>query len=225
MTQDDNFAGAWLVTEYVFNPDGSYQGTVKQRRHLEQLDETHIRVTQQCTPATTLTTHAMANFAGEWVFDLTLTGDERHYLGPDVVGHAKQWTPTTLTATGWWPNFGYEFESYSVLVSPSRQLTGGVFGVAGRLVADIIGVAEPESNGVEPRLDLQAPLPEPKGEWHLRRSVGPMLLATAWHAPTTKQRLWAMHDPIGGTALELELTETCNGLSSKQVKLTSHLHG
>lgn len=212
----DSFGGAWLVTEYVYDPDGTYRGTVAQRRHVEQIDEARLRVTQQCEPSRALEGHAMAAFTGEWVFDLEVVGDQRRYLGPDVVGSATQWQPGAMTGQGLWPRFGYEFESYSVLVAPDRQLTGGFFSLAGRSVADIVGVAVPETAGIEPRLDLSAPLPGLGDEWRLRRAVGPLLVATAWPERSARRRLWAMDDPLGATAVAL--TETvANGDRSVSV--------
>ena len=208
MSGADNFGGAWLVTEYVFDPDGSYRGTVAQRRVVEQLDRTRLRVTQQCEPSAALDGHPMAAFAGEWVFDLEVVGDQRRYVGPDVVGTATQWQPGAMTGQGLWPRFGYEFESYSVLVTPDRQLTGGFFSLAGRSVADIVGVAVPESAGTEPCLDLSAPVPEVGDEWQLRRAVGPMLVATARPAPSQHLRLWALHDLISGSGVEIA-QDTC----------------
>ncbi len=205
----DTFSGAWLVTEYVHDPDGTFRGTVAQRRRVEQVDEARLRVTQQCEPSAALHGHAMAAFAGEWVFDLEVVGDQRHYLGPDVVGSATQWQPGAMTGQGMWPRFGYEFESYSVLVAPDRQLTGGFFSLAGRSVADIVGVAVPETAGIEPRLDLTAPPPVAGDEWQLHRAVGPLLVATARPTPSQRRRLWTMHDPAG--AATVALTETVDG--------------
>lgn len=202
----DSFGGSWLVTEYVFDPDGRHRGTVAQRRCVEPVGDTRLRVTQQCEPSPTLKGHAMAAFAGEWVFDLEVDGDQRRYLGPDVVGTATQWQPGAMTGQGLWPRFGYEFESYSVLVAPDRQLTGGFFSLAGRSVADIVGVAVPEAAGAEPRLDLSAPVPEVGGEWQLRRTVGPLLVAISRPSPSQRRRLWAMHDPVGSSGVAL--TET-----------------
>ena len=145
----------------------------------------------------------MAAFAGEWVFDLEVIGAERRYLGPDVVGTGTEWQPGAMTGQGVWPRFGYEFESYSVLVAPDRQLTGGFFSLAGRSVADIIGVAVPESSGLEPRLDLSAPPPSPGHEWPLHRTVGPMLVATDQPSPAHHRRLWIMRDPLGATSIQI----------------------
>lgn len=203
MSNQDRFGGAWLVVEYVYDPDGTFRGEVAQRRIVEQAGEGRLVVTQQCQPSPQLADHPMAAFAGEWVFELEVDGTQRRYLGPDVVGTGIEWQPGAMTGQGLWPRFGYEFESYSVLVAPDRQLTGGFFSLAGRSVADIVGVAVPEASGVQPRLDLSAPLPEVAGQWPLRRTVGPMLIATAWPSPTQRRRLWAMRDPLGAIGITL----------------------
>lgn len=203
MSEKDRFSGDWLITEYVYDPGGTYRGEVAQRRIVEQAGEGRLVVTQQCQPSPELADHPMAAFAGEWVFDLEIDGDQRRYLGPDVVGTGTEWQPGAMTGQGLWPRFGYEFESYSVLVAPDRQLTGGFFTLAGRSVADIVGVAVPEASGIEPRLDLSAPLLDPDGPWALRRAVGPMLVAADWPSPSQRRLLWAMHDPIGATGIKI----------------------
>ena len=199
----DRFGGAWLVTEHVYDPDGTYRGSVAQRRRVEPADRGRIRVVQHCEPSPDLNGHPMAAFAGDWIFELQVDGPRRRYLGPDVMGAATEWQPGTMTGRGIWPRFGYEFESYSVLVAPDRQLTGGFFSLAGRSVADIVGVAVPESSGVEPRLDLSAPVPEVDDRWPLHRTVGPLLAAVGQPSPLRRRRLWAMRDPIGASGFEL----------------------
>ena len=199
----DRFGGGWLVTEYVFDPDGILRGSVTQRRRVEPVPGGGFRVTQSCVPSPELDGHPMAAFAGRWVFDMEVDGRERRYLGRDVVGVGTEWRPGAMTAAGMWPRFGYEFESYSVLVAPDRQLTGGFFSLAGRSVADIVGVAVPESAGIEPSLDLEAPLPEPESRWPLRRRVGPLLVAADQLSPMHRRRLWAMRDPVGASGFEL----------------------
>ena len=199
----DPFGGDWLVTEYVFDPDGALRGSVAQRRRVQPAPGGRLRVTQTCEPSPDLDSHPMAAFAGRWVFDMEVDGVRRRYLGPDVVGTGTEWVPGTMTARGMWPRFGYEFESYSVLVDPDRQLTGGFFSLAGRSVADVVGVAVPESAGTEPRLDLSAPVPEAGTGWPLRRAVGPMLVAAAQPSPLRRRRLWAMRDPVGASGFEL----------------------
>ena len=209
-SENDSFGGAWLVTEYVYDPDGTYRGIVAQRRIVEPAGENRLRVIQHCDPSPELADHSMAAFAGQWVFDLEVIGAERRYLGPDVVGTATEWQPGAITGQGVWPRFGYEFESYSVLVAPDRQLTGGFFSLAGRSVVDIIGVAVPESSGLKPHLDLSTPPPHPSDEWPLHRTIGPMLIATAHPTPTHHRRLWAMHDPLTPTTLTLTQDTTNN---------------
>ncbi|MCY4664036.1 MAG: hypothetical protein OXC00_05165 [Acidimicrobiaceae bacterium] len=200
----DRFGGAWLVTEYVFDPDGAYRGSVAQRRRVEPAGESRrFRVAQSCRPSPELHGHPMAGFAGDWVFDMEVDGAERRYLGPDVLGAGAEWNPGAMTGRGVWPRFGYEFESYSVLVAPDRQLTCGFFSLAGRSVADIVGVAVPESAGIEPRLDLSAPVPEVEGGWPQRRSVGPLLVAADQPSALRRRRLWAMRDPIGASGFSL----------------------
>ncbi len=199
----DPFSGAWLVTEHVYDPDGTYRGSVAQRRQVEQAGRDRFRVAQHCEPSPELDGHPMAGFAGNWVFDMEIDGAERRYLGPDVVGAGTEWSPGAMTGRGAWPRFGYEFESYSVLVAPDRQLTGGFFSLAGRSVADIVGVAVPESAGVEPRLDLSAPVPEVEGHWPLRRIVGPLLVASDQPSARRHRRLWAMSDPLSGSGFEM----------------------
>ncbi len=202
-TGRDPFSGAWLVTEHVYDPDGTYRGSVAQRRRVEPADRGRVRVVQHCEPSPDLDGHPMAAFAGDWIFELQVDGPRRRYLGPDVMGAATEWQPGTMTGRGIWPRFGYEFESYSVLVAPDRQLTGGFFSLAGRSVADIVGVAVPESSGVEPRLDLSAPVPEVDDRWPLHRTVGPLLAALGQPSPLRRRRLWAMRDPIGASGFEL----------------------
>lgn len=205
-SKTDRFGGAWLVSEYVFNPDGTFAGIVKQRRYVELLDEGRFRVLQICEPGPELSSHPMGGFKGEWVFDMEVEGDDRHYLGPDVVGMGTQWRPGAMTGAGVWPRFGHEFSSYGVLVTPERQLTGGFFSLAGRSVADIVGVAVPEAAGIEPTLDLDALLPEVGEDWTIQRSVGPMRVALSRPSPQTQRRLWAMHDTV--TEVDLRIVET-----------------
>jgi len=202
---DDNFGGAWLVTEYVFDPDGTFAGIVKQRRVVEAIADGRLRVTQMCEPSAELADHAMGAFAGEWVFDLEVDGVHRRYLGPDVVGLGTEWQPGAMTGHGLWPRFGHEFTSYGVLVAPDRQLTGGFFSKAGRSVADIVGVAVPESDGIEPTLDLSVEAPAVEDEWQLSRTVGPMRIAIS-RTPTYERRLYSMVDKVSRSRLTIETT-------------------
>jgi hypothetical protein len=52
-----------------------------------------------------------------------------------------------MIGRGVWPHFGWSFTSWSVLVAPNRQLTGGRFHRGGSPMATIVGVAAPEKNG------------------------------------------------------------------------------
>ncbi len=150
------FLGDWLVSEYVYTPAGEYVGVVRQRRRLQPLAADKIRVIQICEVMETAVSlsakgeqvAAMMNQrVGEFVFDLQLAGRARHYLGPDVIGGGFSWRDGALTARGLWPRFGYNFTSFSILLRPERQVTGGKFFVANEEVATIVGTAVPQAQG------------------------------------------------------------------------------
>ena len=199
---DDRFGGAWLVTEYVYNSDGSFAGTISQRRIVGQGEGDRLRVTQFCEPSPELVDHPMGAFTGEWVFELEVDGAHRNYFGPDVIGQGIEWQPGAMTGTGLWPRFGHEFTSYGVLATPERQLTGGSFFTAGQQIADIVGVAVPETAGIEPTLDQAPPAPD-RDDWMIERAVGPMRIAISQLSPTHRRRLWAMHDAVSATNLRI----------------------
>lgn len=140
----DAFVDSWRVSEYVFNPDGSFAGVVRQERMLERLENGRIRVTQYCNPDEALTPHPMARFAGTWVFELQRSGNRRLYHGPDVVGMGLAWGEGAMTGRGVWPRFGHNFVSFAVLAQEDRQVTGGKFYNASQLVANVVGIAVPE---------------------------------------------------------------------------------
>lgn len=140
----DVFNGHWLVSEYVYNADGTFAGIVRQRRMLQALDGGLLRVLQQCQPDERLAGHPMAAFQGEWAFDLAVDGRARRYLGPDVLGSGLAWGDGVVTGRGVWPRFGHNFTAFSLLLTPTLQITGGKFFNAGQLIANIIGVAVPE---------------------------------------------------------------------------------
>lgn len=217
---DDRFGGAWLVTEYVHDPDGRFAGIVRQRRTLEAVSPDRMRVTQVCEPDAELADHPMGAFAGRWVFELvkhrsglggggggTLqtagpapdheedsAGGMRTYVGPDVVGYGIEWSPGAVTSQGFWPRFGHSFESWAVLTAPERQLTGGFFAAAGREVAAIVGVAVPDG-GEWPALDLAAEPPDPTVGSEPQRRVGPLAVAERWPSPVEQLRTLALADP------------------------------
>lgn len=150
----DKFLGAWLVTEYVYNPNGRFVGIIHQRRELEQLENGNIRVTQHCQPEASLAEHPMGGFTGTPVFDLQVDGRFRRYLGPAVIGTGVPWSEGVMTGSGVWPVFGHNFRSFAFLAAPNRQLTGGKFFNATEMVANIVGVAMPETEtDIYPELD------------------------------------------------------------------------
>jgi hypothetical protein len=145
----DRFLGAWLVTEHVFDPTTHrHLGDIRQRRTLRRQDDGRVLITQVCEPDPALDGHPMAGFAGEWNFTIDVEGARRHYRGPDVVGAGIEWSPGALTGAGRWPRFGHDFTSWSALVAPGRQLTGGTFtDDDGTPVAVIVGVAVERAAG------------------------------------------------------------------------------
>ena len=176
MTQP-SFLGDWLVSEYVYTPAGEYAGVIHQRRKLQPQGDV-IRVIQICEPVKTA--HSVSGQAeevinimnkrvGEFVFDLKIVGKARHYLGEDVVGGGFSWKDGVLTARGMWTRFGYNFTSFSMLLNPRRQVTGGKFFVANEEVATIVGAAVPEEEGF-PVLEPT----RPSGTYHGERfSISP----------------------------------------------------
>lgn len=156
------FLGSWLVSEYVYNPDGAFVGVVQQRRELTRLENGDVRVWQDCAPCAF--DHPVARRVGEYVFDLRVEGRLRRYLGPDVIGVGQTWGEGVVTGRGLWPRFGYSFTSFSVQTSAGRQVTGGKFFEAGALMANIVGIAEIESSGVESREALRLKGPAWPGE-------------------------------------------------------------
>lgn len=186
----EDFTGSWLVSEYVFNPDGSFAGIIRQRRMLESSPGGRISVTQICEPERSLSDHPMGAFSGRWEFELETEGALRRYLGPDVVGYGTEWNPGAMTGQGVWPRFGHTFESYAVVVAEQRQLTGGFFSLSGRSVADIVGAAV-ESGEDWPELDIHADpptLPLPAEHPSVQRRIGPMAVAESWLSPTERVR-------------------------------------
>ncbi len=140
-----SFLGSWLVSEYVYNPDGSFAGIIHQKRDLEKLSNGHIRVTQHCQPSSNLATHPMGRFIGKPVFDLSVEGRIRHYHGPAVLGTGLTWGDGAMTGRGLWTEFGYNFSSFAVQPNPERQITGGKFFMATEMAANIVGLAMPAS--------------------------------------------------------------------------------
>lgn len=145
MSKSDGFLGAWRVTEYVYNPNGRFAGVVQQRRLLRQLENGRLQVIQHCEPDQALADHPMGQFKGEHLFELQIDGRFRHYLGPAVVGSGLPWGEGAITGRGVWPHFGHNFASFAVLAHEKRQLTGGKFFNATEMIANVVGVAVPET--------------------------------------------------------------------------------
>ena len=144
--QQKSFEGTWLVTEYVYTPAGLFCGVIRQERRVEPVEPGRIRVTQECAPEAALAGGPMEAFAGRHVFDLIADGRARRYLGPAVLGTGLTWGPGAMTGTGMWPEFGHDFTSYAVVAEPTLQLTGGKFCNGPEMVANIIGVATPQTS-------------------------------------------------------------------------------
>ena len=136
-----NFDGTWRVHEHVFSPDGEYRGRVVQTRRLVPSAHSRVRVIQDCEPEPTLDDGPMARFRGHHEFDLTVDGHLRRYEGPAVIGTGLALGDTAMVGRGVWPGFGYSFTSYSAMVGPRCQLTGGTFYLANRPVAVVVGQA------------------------------------------------------------------------------------
>jgi len=104
-----------------------------------------FRLTQHCEPDASLDAHPMARFAGTHVFELQIEGTTRRYLGPAVLGTGQMLGEDTMWGEGVWPIFGHAFQSYAVSLA-DKQLTGGVFSNGNALMAQIVGVAKPETD-------------------------------------------------------------------------------
>ncbi len=150
-----SFIGDWLVSEYLYTPAGEYVGVIYQRRQLQPQGDV-IRVVQICEPVQIVAggspqaqevVSIMNRRVGEFVFDLRPVGRSRHYLGQDVIGGGFLWCEGVLTARGMWPRFGCNFTSFSILLNPRRQVTGGKFFLANQQIATLLGVAGPVSEG------------------------------------------------------------------------------
>ncbi len=172
-----SFVGDWLVSEYIYTPVGEFAGVTRQRRKLESQSDV-IRVIQICEPVIVAegisdqarsVVEIMNSRVGEFIFDLKLVGKARHYLGEDVIGGGFSWRDGVLTARGLWPRFGYNFTSFSILLNPNRQVTGGKYFLANQEVATIVGVAVPETEGYPEMIDRKN-----SGKYHGERfSISP----------------------------------------------------
>ncbi|GAB4490734.1 MAG: hypothetical protein Fur0016_02910 [Anaerolineales bacterium] len=194
MNAQPSFLGNWLVSEYVYTPCGEWVGLVRQRRSLQRQGE-HIRVLQVCEPLETPphlsprakeTAEVINRRTGTFLFDLELNGQSRRYLGPDVLGGGFAWKEGVLTARGIWPRFGCNFTSYSFLLHPQRQLTGGKFFQANYEIATLVGVAVPETQEW-PQLTAAPTVTGSGTQWTVS-ATGEMLTSTPLHSAELEQR-------------------------------------
>jgi hypothetical protein len=146
MEKQEDFVGRWLVSEYVYNPDGSFAGIVHQRRNVEILPNGNTHVVQHCEPSPELAGHPMGELDGEWIFERSRKGRFLYYIGPDMVGAGTAWGENLMTARGIWPRFGHNFTTFELMLTPELQIIGSKFMNAGEVVANIIGVAVPETD-------------------------------------------------------------------------------
>ncbi|MEI2610602.1 MAG: hypothetical protein V9G20_18395 [Candidatus Promineifilaceae bacterium] len=196
-----SFIGDWRVSEYLYTPAGEWAGVIHQRRLLRPQND-FIRVIQQCEPVQEvahLSAEGQAVVAlmnrrvGEFVFDLQVRGRGRHYLGPDVVGGGFAWGEGILTARGMWPNFGYNFTSFSILLHPTRQITGGKFFTANTEQATLVGLAVPATEDWP--VFAGEPAPHYQGEkWHI--APDGTLLATEPYQ--TSDPVWPLVAGVSG---------------------------
>lgn len=196
--------GAWRVTEYVYSPVGELLGKVRQNRRVTELADGALEVYQLCQPSASLDNHPMSAFRGEWVFRLTRDGDVRRYHGPDVVGFARQWAAGMMTGRGMWPRFGCNFTSFSVALSPERQITGGTFSRAGEVIAVIVGL------GVLQAGDDDGGYPILRGEV----DAAPLLTSLSDDGESRyalRRRYGVRHDTVGVTGItpfeQLDITD------------------
>lgn len=230
----NSFVGDWLVSEYVYTPAGEYVGVIRQRRQLLPKDDV-IRVIQHCEPVkvtTELSENAkdtleiMNKRVGEFIFDLKLVGKARHYLGEDVIGGGFSWRDGVLTAKGLWTRFGYNFTSFSILLNPTRQVTGGKFFIANQEVATIVGVAVPEDEGY-PEMTDEKKSSNYKGERFLISPDGVLLETleiTANETTFTDKEGMRGNEKKYGALLEIE-TVDAPGQTTSAIEVVDHVSG
>ncbi len=229
-----SFLGDWLVSEYVYTPAGEYAGVIHQRRKLQPQGDV-IRVIQICEPVKVAedisakaqeVVNVMNKRVGEFVFDLKIVGKARHYLGEDVVGGGFSWKDGVLTARGMWTRFGYNFTSFSMLVNPNRQVTGGKFFNANEEVATIVGVGVPEDEGYPVMTEGNV-----SGSYHGERFMvspdGELMETTTI---TTNEYTFTERDGFRGrekrygNLLEIEAVAS-PGLTVSLIEVTDHVSG
>jgi hypothetical protein len=139
------FAGTWLITEYVYDPDGTPVGTLRRRQRLEPQAEGHARVFVTYEPRLKIDPHPVAIIEGDWTFEMVTGGRLRRYYGPDLIGVGMTWGTDAIMSQGLWPRVGYNFTSLHILTAADRQLTSTKIYQLGQLVAVCVGVGTPEA--------------------------------------------------------------------------------
>ena len=229
-----SFVGDWLVSEYIYTPAGEFAGIIRQRRILEPQGDV-IRLIQHCEPVLVaenvsqqaqMTINIMNKRVGEFVFDLKVEGKARHYLGEDVIGGGFSWKDGVLTAKGLWTRFGYNFTSFSMLINPNRQVTGGKFFIANEEVATIVGLAVPEAEGY-PEFQNGTITDNYHGERWTISPDGELMettsITTNEHTFTDKEGMRG-NEKQYGTLREMEFV-TAPGETVSAIEVTDHASG
>lgn len=232
--QKNSFSGDWLVSEYLYTPAGEFVGLIHQRRQVQPNGELTrvIQITEKVQVADSISDEAkaLANImderSGASIFDLKLVGKARHYLGEDVIGGGFSWKDGVLTAKGLWTRFGYNFTSFSILLNPRRQVTGGRYYKANQEIAVIVGVAVPEDEGF-PEMSAGALAKEYRGERFSISPDGELLettpITTNEHTFTDKEGMRG-NEKHYGALRELEMV-TAPGETISAIEVVDHASG
>ena len=131
-----------------------------------------------------------------------------------------------LTARGMWTRFGYNFTSFSMLVNPNRQVTGGKFFIANEEIATIVGVAVPENEGY-PEMTDGTISGKYQGERHTISPDGELLetktLESASLLAHFRERAHAIQKMYG--ALTEREGVTAPGETVSAIEITDHSSG
>ena len=228
------FIGSWLVSEYLYTPSGEFAGIIRQRRLLQPQGDV-IRVIQHCDPVLVAdnvseqaeaTINIMNKRVGEFVFYLKLVNKARHYLGEDIIGGGFSWKDGVLTAKGMWTRFPYNFTSFSMLLNPRRQVTGGKFFHANEEVATIVGLAVPEDEGYPEFVDGEM-AENYKGERYTISPEGDLMetisITTNEHTFIDKEGIRGNEKQYGALR-EMEMVAT-PGETVSAIEVTDHASG
>ena len=140
----------WRVRQFVYNPDGSWVGLLRQRRQTFGLSDGRLMVQQHTLAEQDLGEHPTTQLLGQHEYAVESNDRLRRYVGPAVEGSGLTWGPGVATGRGWWPQQGLTFDSFSVSVRQNYQINGGTFSQAGLPFALVVGLAQPESDPDSP---------------------------------------------------------------------------